>query len=91
MKLPRKIKVGKRWYSVEVVEAMRDKFLGMVYHGTGAIQIRKRSHAGMTDTFWHEVVHAILYEMDSPLHRNEAFVSEFADKLSKAIKTAEFG
>jgi hypothetical protein len=42
------------------------------------------------ETFWHEVVHAILYEMDSRLFSNERFVDTFAKHLSSAIRSARF-
>lgn len=42
------------------------------------------------DTFWHELTHAILYEMDSSLYDNEAFVGQFSRMLTKAINSAEF-
>lgn len=44
----------------------------------------------MDDTFWHEVTHAILYEMGHKLYRNEAFVTKFANLLTKAIHSAKF-
>lgn len=90
MNLPKRIRVGQRWYSVEIIEAMLDKCYGKVFYNTKSIRVRRRKPACMADTFWHEVVHAILYEMEHPLYRNERFVTDFADKLSKAIKSAEF-
>ena len=41
-------------------------------------------------TFWHELVHAILHDMGSPLYHNEAFVAKFSRRLSQAIRTARF-
>jgi hypothetical protein len=35
-------------------------------------------------------VHAILYEMQHPLHNNEKFVTAFAKNLSNLIDTARF-
>jgi hypothetical protein len=43
-----------------------------------------------SNTFWHELTHAILYDMGSELTHNEKFVSSFADRLDQAIKTAKF-
>ena len=99
MELPKKIKVGDRWYSVEIVETMeRRAHMGYVYYGTGAIEIAKKSNVtnkrysneGVSDTFWHELTHAILYDMGSNLYSNEKFVTRFANRLSKAINTARF-
>lgn len=42
------------------------------------------------NTFWHELTHAILYDMRNPLTHNEKFVNDFADRLDQAIKTARF-
>jgi predicted SprT family Zn-dependent metalloprotease len=99
MELPKKIKVGDRWYSVEIVETMeRRAHMGYVYYGTGAIEIAKKSNVTnkrysneeVSDTFWHELTHAILYDMGSNLYSNEKFVTRFANRLSKAINTARF-
>lgn len=99
MNLPRKIKVGDRWYSVEIVETMQRKAqMGCVYYGTGAIEVATKSNttdkpytkAEVSDTFWHELTHAILYDMGSSLYKNEKFVTRFANRLSKAINTARF-
>lgn len=99
MELPKKVKVGDRWYSVEIVETMeRRAQMGYVYYGTGLIEVAKRSNVTdrpyskeeVSDTFWHELTHAILYDMGSSLHSNEKFVTRFANRLSKAINTAKF-
>jgi hypothetical protein len=99
MEIPKKVKVGNRWYSVEIVETMERKAqMGYVYYGTGAIEIAKKSNVTKTpytndeisDTFWHELTHAILYDMGSSLHNNEKFVTRFANRLNKAINTAKF-
>jgi hypothetical protein len=43
------------------------------------------------DSFWHELVHAILYDMERHnLNRDESFVIGFASRLSKAIDSARF-
>ena len=91
MELPKKVKVGDRWYSVEIVETMeRRAQMGYVYYGTGLIEVAKRSNVTdrpyskeeVSDTFWHELTHAILYDMGSSLHSNEKFVTRFANRLS---------
>jgi hypothetical protein len=99
MNLPRKIKVGTKWYSIEVVEAMKERgYAGKVHYDLKNIRIGKRStytnrpftKMQVSDTFWHEVTHAILHDMGSPLYRSEPFVSAFATRLNKAIETAKF-
>jgi len=42
------------------------------------------------NTFWHELTHAILYDMGDKLTHNEKFVTAFADRLHQAISTARF-
>lgn len=42
------------------------------------------------NTFWHELTHAILYDMGDKLTHNEKFVTAFANRLDQAIKTARF-
>ena len=43
-----------------------------------------------SNTFWHELTHAILYDMNNKLTHDEHFVTAFADRLDQAIKTARF-
>lgn len=97
--LPKKVKVGEKWYSVEVVEAMRDKSLmGQVNYDKQTIELGKRTHHGIPfklsalhETFWHELVHAILHSMkEHELNEREHFVEEFSRRLARAINTARF-
>ena len=99
LNLPKKIRVGTRWYSVEVVEAMQNKSeMGRVHYGRRTIELAKRTHHGvpfrlsaLEDTFWHELTHAILHSMgEHELNNRESFVEEFANRLSAAIRTARF-
>ena len=75
MDLPKKLKVGDRWYSVEIVETMQRRAqMGCVYYGTGEIEVAVKSNttnkpytkAEVSDTFWHELTHAILYDRVAP-------------------------
>jgi hypothetical protein len=43
-----------------------------------------------SNTFWHEITHAILYDMNNKLTHDERFVTEFSNRLDQAIKTARF-
>jgi len=98
--IPRKMRVGSRTYSVEVVEAMIEKnLMGRTYYPDRNIKIGLKSNSTgrvyrpseVHDTFWHEVVHAILHDMgEDSLNRNERFVTRFANRLTKAIETARF-
>ncbi len=98
--IPRRIRVGKRQYSIDVVETLLSlSDMARVHYEQKRIEIGKRS--GMTgrrysrkelnDSFWHELVHAILYDMDEHvLNGNERFVTEFAKRLSEAVDSARF-
>ena len=98
--IPRKIRVGKKMYSIDVVETMlRNGEMARVYPHEKRMQIAKRSNisgrkfteAEMQDSFWHEMVHAILVDMEEfKLNSNEAFVTKFANRLTKAIRSARF-
>ena len=100
MKIPKKIKIGRRWYTIETVEQMpKAGYMGDIdYPPSQHIRVGLRSsrtgksfkQEEVADTFWHEVVHAILHDMDSKLYRNETFVSAFAARLTKAINSARF-
>ena len=101
LKIPTTIRVGKHKYSVEVVEAMlRKRDRARVYYGDQRkIEIGRMSNVTgkafsdtqVLDSFWHEVTHAILEEMGRhTLNSDERFVTEFANRLTQVIKTAEF-
>ena len=93
--LPTAVKVGDDWYKIdrpEVIPGCR----GECTYGTKTISVASRS-AGYTytsleqyNTFWHELTHAILNDMHSPLESDEKFVSAFADRLTTAITSARF-
>lgn len=97
--LPKKIKVGDKWYSVDVAETMRDRLMaGEVHYAKRTITLARKSYHGVPlrlsalhETFWHELVHAILESMDeTALNNNETFVEEFSSRLAKAIQSARF-
>lgn len=97
--LPKKVQVGDKWYSVDVVESMRRKSeMGRVSYDTQRIELAKRTHHGvrfklsaLEETFWHELTHAILHSMgEHDLNNRENFVEEFAHRLARAIRTARF-
>ena len=97
--IPIRIRVGTNMYSIDVVESMRRKRdMGRTYYNDSRIEIgthsnvtgRKYSKDEIDDTFWHELTHAILYDMQHHLYDDEHFVTEFAGRLAKAIKSAQF-
>ena len=97
--LPKLLRIGQKKYSVEVVEAMLEKsWRGSVSYVPQRIRIARNSNVSgrpfadheMQATFWHELTHAILYDMGSPLYNKEKFVEEFSTRLAQAISTARF-
>jgi hypothetical protein len=73
--------------------------MGKVYYPEQKIKIglssaqtgKKFAPTDVNDTFWHELVHAILDDMGyDTLNRSERFVTGFARRLNKAIETARF-
>lgn len=100
MKLPRKVRVGNKHYSVEIVETMAQRGrMGGVNYAAKRITIGQSSNLtgkaykpeAVADTFWHELTHAILADMGMHnLNNNEQFVTGFANRLTKAIQTARF-
>jgi hypothetical protein len=95
MLLPKTISVGKSLYKINQPKALAT--------GLGRIDFVKKeidvtTHAGeyllaageRSDTFWHEMTHAILNDMGHDLACNEKFVTAFARRLNDAILSAEF-
>lgn len=97
MLIPKKLRVGRKWYDVEMLDTMPTKGkMGRVFFTSQLIQIGLRSNrtgrtfkpAEISDTFWHELTHAILHDMEHPLCRNERFVSGFSERLNRAVNSA---
>ena len=98
MLIPKSFKLGKRTYTVQVLPTMsRRGVMGSTYFESARILIGKRSkitgvaykQEDINDTFWHELTHAILNDMGSTLERDEAFVTQFANRLNQAVSTAK--
>jgi len=100
MPIPTKIRIGSKRYSIDVVESLLQRgLMGNIRYEDQKIQIGKQSNktgrmfssSEINESFWHELVHAILYDMDEHrLNRNEAFVTAFSRRLSDAIDSAKF-
>jgi Zn-dependent peptidase ImmA (M78 family) len=97
---PRSIRVGNKRYSIDLIESMLNKGeMAKVFYEQGKIVIGKRSSlngrrfskANLRESFFHELVHAILYDMNAhKLNRDEEFVTEFSQRLSQALTKVEF-
>ena len=98
--LPSSVRVGGRRYSIDVIETMLNKGeMARIEYAAGKIKVGRRSNvtgkrysqAELKESFFHELVHAILYDMNEHrLNKNEEFVTEFAKRLSKAISSRRF-
>jgi hypothetical protein len=95
VKIPKQVKVGKKQIDVVKVDTLKG-CRGQINYDAKLIEIaRNGSHYKYTsteqaNTFWHELTHAILHDMDNNLAFNEKFVSAFSDRLDQAVKTARF-
>jgi len=100
VKIPKELKVGKRKLAIEerkTVTVGGGDCRGAFYIDKDLIKIAKQDACGNTytpaersETFWHELTHAILYDMGNRLTYNEKFVEAFSKRLDKAIRSARF-
>jgi predicted SprT family Zn-dependent metalloprotease len=99
MTIPTSMQVGEHKYGIHTVKYMpRKGAMGVTYYGNKCISVATHSNKSRTqfappdfnETFWHELTHAVLFEMGSTLYKDEVFVTRFAEHLSRAIDTAEF-
>jgi hypothetical protein len=98
--IPRRIRVGARQYSIDIVETMlRKRDMGRIHYDQQRIELGKTSNVTgrrfapvtMQENFWHEIVHAILDDMGRDnLNRDEKFVQDFAERLTQVINSARF-
>lgn len=98
MKIPSEITIGKTVYKVKRPHTVQDPAsYGRTYFDDKVVELavydkfgNKFSVDEVDNTFWHEVTHAILYDMGHNLWDNEVFVTAFANRLSDAIDSAKF-
>ena len=99
MTVPVSMTIGDHEYGINVRTYMARKGgMGVTYYGNKCISIATHSNKSrkpfaahdFNETFWHELTHAVLFEMGSPLYKDESFVTAFSSRLSHAINTAEF-
>lgn len=94
-KLPKRIKIGTKWVKIEHLHNVKtedgEEVMGRYNYRRYRMQIaHKYPAAEVRNTFWHEVIHGILYDMGHDLATNEKFVTAFANRLSDAIDSAKF-
>lgn len=98
--IPRRVRVGNKQYSIDIVETMlRKRDMGRIHYDHNRIELGEFSNVTgrrfrpeiVQENFWHEVVHAILHDMaEHKLNSNERFVQEFAKRLTQVINSARF-
>ena len=99
MIIPKKIKIGKTKYDVrwfkQILKGSK-VVRGVVEYDLNKISLAKTDgqHSYTSkekeETFWHEVTHAILKDMNHELYDNETFVVSFSQRLNDAIRSAKF-
>jgi hypothetical protein len=89
--IPTKIKIKGVAYSTKIVEALECK-RGEIDFTTKTITIGKRSSAGFkygkkerSATMLHEIVHAVLKELNHKQYADEKLVGPFAEELASAL------
>lgn len=88
--IPKSVVVKRKRYRIHVGPAKRFKNAnGYIDFTPGDIYVHTKHRSKMQETFWHELTHAILHEMQHPLYRNETFVTDFSKLLNRAIQTAK--
>jgi hypothetical protein len=95
--IPKKITVGKTTYTVIKTRHARTKnILGTIDYTNGIIWLATHDAHGneieseeMSDTFWHEITHAVLHNMKHPLRDDEKFVSMFGTLLADSVESAK--
>ena len=101
MKIPKEVVIGDTPHQIRTKKSvMYDMTIchGAFDEETRTIEIAqmnplhgyKYDSSERANTFWHELTHAILYDMGCKLTHDEKFVTAFADRLDQAIKTARF-
>lgn len=84
-------------YSVFVSKRVGRSCTGRIFPAVGTLQVATHDRAGLprepaavTETFWHEAMHAILHDMDHRLNHDEQFVTGVAKRLTQIVNTARF-
>ncbi len=99
MPIPKNVKVGRNWYGVhEPVEMHQTAVKGQTNYSVCLISVAKQCNVTKrkykpkerAETFWHELTHAILFDMGDTRAYDEKFVTAFSKRLNDAIHSAEF-
>jgi len=95
--IPKKLHVGTKSYKVVKVHSLKSYRSGEVEYRAALIKIAQYLKVGAVklriakreqwETFWHEVVHAILRDMQRHDLNNERFVNAFNRRLYQALES----
>lgn len=96
-KIPSQIKIAGQNFDIKFKNRLEEDKLGTCCVAESSIEIaetfmgRKQSLASQVNTFYHEMIHAILDNMgENSLSGNERFVSCFSGFLTEAMGNAVF-
>jgi len=100
MKIPKQVTIGKTKIKIRQPETLivdKQTCRGCYLRDDKEINVAHANTYGMlydkeerSETFWHELTHAILHDMKCKLDYDEKFVTAFSQRLDQAIKTARF-
>ena len=100
MMIPKSLKVGKKKITVEEPKSIINNSKtcrGIFDMGANMLCVAKQDSFGFeytkaerSETFWHELTHAILHDMKNDLTYDEKFVVAFSKRLDQAIRSARF-
>lgn len=99
MEIPKQVKIDGKKYKVRTVRMVdAHGMMGEADYAKRKLTIATHSNVNgrsfkaeeMADTFWHELTHAILHNMNHHLTYNERFVTQFSNRLTEAILSAKF-
>ena len=94
MLIPNSFRLGRKKYKVELHANSIAKYGTFLPEAKrviifNAVRGKPVDAADKTETFWHEVTHAILHDMDHPRWKDEGFVTAFSKRLTQVVHTAE--
>lgn len=77
------------WESLAEQYDEMDDCCGFWVPDSNLIVLLRQPKSKLLHTFHHELCHAILFYMNSPLWRNEKWVDQFAGLLHQALETGK--
>lgn len=100
--IPLSFKVGMRRYKIVEAHSIKSargmSLMGQVNYENCTVTIathnaksnRKYNKGEIANSFLHEMVHAILFDMNHRLNTDERFVCDFSDRLQEALESFKY-